>query len=737
MDFKTFRSQVTAPSWLSIANELIPHQGSIRLSKTESQALLNDARDAIARNDVASAQNALYAGLLFDEERFLFQIQKKGILRASRFSYVTEPLATIVKTLLNPDLGLSDVVVTYLNSLSNLYSVAADIRSLYVSLRDWLHEEREQGIKSALAWLDFTFLEYNVGVREPCKDGQESNEPGFFEAEELAEGFSTILAIYSQEFGSLEVNTSINEVGLMEGIYATRLNMAAHISTFREWEFSIDRQGFTLIPTETPNVWRLCHPSQEFLRSVELGFIHSLQQRMITSYAARETGCSSIHAIGHSMMPLLEQDGSIKIEDHPIRRLRIEVRSDLLAKLKEIEELLQEEWQALENASRDLLTPVEEILEFELQDGLTFKDIFLVARAIDFIRSITAARMIPEIENDLGLVLQSIVPAFELGDLVSLLSQLVGKEVAQKAIEIWTTDIDGHVDIQYRPLIQVGATRLFPMNIFGASNSFRNALQILEKRLYEDGANDPLSSLVVKTFEAQGVPALRGLTYGDGEIDALSFIDGKLFAFECKNSLLPTGSHELMTSLDYVRTASKQLDRFTERFADIKFRKWLSQTTGWSIDSSTTLSTCIVLSNRMFMGFRGLGHPVRNPYELKHFVEEGTFCMDTESVCLWLGNEFTGEDLRRYLEEDTTYHPQWDSLVTWSASYHFANCCVLVDHLSLDIMKLAQHFGLEKAINGMKQQHEIRQNMLAQYSFPEFYQSRIAASQRRSESESQ
>lgn len=687
-------------SWLTEPMLLLRHRGLVTLSKAESKQLHERASEAIRKGDSIVTANHLYAGLVLDEPAFLARLQKDGILRLSRHSYQQEPVASVVASLLAPELGLSAVTVGYLESVANLHQVAKSVRALYDRLRDWLADERETGIKSSLAALDFLFLRQSAGFHLGDKS-LHSRDGRFFTIEELAEGFSALLALYGNEFGELRSNGSINPEASCEGFYYAMLTAGSHLAAFREWEFQIDRMGYRLTWDATTEAYALRHPDFEFHRAVELGYIQTVQQGMIKSQEWIDLKDHSFEAIGSRLLAMLEGHGHVKHLLEPVERYRFELPEQLLSSTAEIGEFLREERVYLLGACRDLLTPVDELLAFELGNGLTLRDLFYASRLMHVIRSISAAKLLPEVANRPGVVFQSLVPAFERDTLLRLVGTVIGTEKAEAAVAMMTVDITKHVDVQYQPLIPFGKAILLPANIFANSNIYRNPLVVTRIRLYEDGRVDPLGDSLTKAFVATGAVTTPRLDYSwkgeRGEIDVLVAVGGFLFAFECKNSLLPCGVHELMTSLDYIRTAVDQLDRFKKHFEDPAFRRWLVKETGCPIDAGTRLVTGIVMSNRMFMGLRLNGHPVRGNYELEHFLADGTVSMADETRSFWLGKTFTGEDLRRFLEEDVTYQPQWNAITRFTARYVWDDCTVEVERVSKSMLALAEQLGFERA----------------------------------------
>jgi hypothetical protein len=152
-----------------------------------------------------------------------------------------------------------------------------------------------------------------------------------------------------------------------------------------------------------------------------------------------------------------------------------------------------------------------------------------------------------------------------------------------------------------------------------------------------------------------------------------------------------------MTSLDYIYTAAKQLDCFKQAFEDKEFRDRLALDTGLSIGSGTHLVTGIITSNRMFIGLRMNGHPVRGNFELENFIKEGTITMGDESRCFWIDETFSAEDLRRFLEEDITYQLTWAAMKNYVMEYILDGCTLKEERMKLDLIDLTDKFGFKKA----------------------------------------
>jgi hypothetical protein len=306
------------------------------------------------------------------------------------------------------------------------------------------------------------------------------------------------------------------------------------------------------------------------------------------------------------------------------------------------------------------------------------------------------------IHREFGLVMQSLVPSFTFDALVEIIAFVVGKEKAAKIIDFltWVPD-DGRVfDIQYQPFVKTQHGYLVPMNILSSSDVIRNSLLLSRLRLYADGVNDPLpgitgASLRSRTnFVAENVK----FKYEDykGEIDVLALIDEQLFIFECKNSLIPCNSYELRTSFDAIQKAATQLDKLIEAFKDQAFTEYISRSIQWYIPFPPKPVTCIVVGNRMFSGYRLNGHAVRGSYELVQFIKEGMVVGSKgDRVSLWTGENFTGEELRKYIVHDSVHKKIFQCMEPYVEKYQFDDKWLHIHSYCLNTYDLYKLLGFD------------------------------------------
>lgn len=683
-----------------------------QMPRNDVKGVIANAVKLIDNGRPHDAAHLLFAGLILDEFAVLSAIQQAGLFRLSRRRFLGGSTGVTARLLRERASDFKQEAREYLESVGHLHRVAKGARAEYRALQDWLSQEREHGFKGALATLDWLFLvrEYSrVGAQFPWgfQEGPQTD------LETLAEGLSTILAVYNEVFGPLRGNTNINAKAAANGQYLRWLVCGVKLAKFRDWELQVDRLQYRVALVESPANFRIQPPTPEFGRAVDLGYAHSGLQRAFRPAAAVNPKSHTFIDLGRKLAQGDPANALVKKIDEPVPRLRLEFPESLVEALKDIRDLTQEEQAALATASHDLLTSADELLAFEIADRVSLRDFFMLARQLHLLRSILAEALFRESDRDLELVLQSLVPAFLRDDLQRLFMLATGQEPASAVLGLLLTDLRGHIDLLYRPLLPAGKTVLMPLNIFTSSNLLRNPLVISGRRLYEDGEGDPVSKGLRTMLAGLGLPVQAEVTFSwngqSGECDILAVIDDVVLVLECKNSILPTSSHELLTSVDHIRTAARQLGRFSRLFSDSGFQETLSRRTGLALPSHARLVTGIIMANRMLIGWRLDGHPVRGMLELQQFMTEGTVTMGEETRSFWLGSKLLGEDVRRFFQEDITYEPQWKSMDRLSLRHDFPGCTVRTDPFALNGLKLARELGFQKteqALTEMLQEHK-------------------------------
>lgn len=671
--------------------------------RRHAETLLKRAQELIDKGKAHGAAELLFAGLVVDHPAVLAGVQKAGLFRLSRRQYIGGCTAVTARLLCEALERLSHPAALYLRSVVNLHVVARAARAEYRGVAAWLSREREAGVKGAMATLDWIFLTATYAP-SGAEEGWRLPSGPEYGPEHLAEGLSTILAIYEERFGRLRDNTAIDARAAARGDYVRFLLSASRLAQFRAWELLVDRLDYGVVPVPGTGVFRVGASSFEFHRAVEMGFTHSTIQRATKPAEAVHPGARSFVAFGREFTTDGRGDQLVKRVDTPVPRYRLELPAEVLSSLKHVGELMGEEQLALAGACHDLVATTEEVLGFELDNGVRMRDFFLVSRLLQMMRCISAEMLLRHASGDFEAVLQSMVPTLHRDNLINSVRLAVDPHAAAAVVRLLEADLSSYVDIQYRPLVPAGSQGellMIPLNVVASSNLYRNPLVVSRRRLHEDGRSDPVSESLSRTFGKLGLPCRTNVSFSgqgaSGECDVVVVVDEVVLALECKHSLLPTGAHEMLTSVDYIRTAATQLGKFSSLFQNAEFRTRFARQTGLAFPDNAVLVTGIIMSNRMLIGWRQDGHPVRGMYELVRFVEEGTVTIGDESRSLWIGGRLCGEDLRRFFQDDITYTPQWNCMEPFVLRYEFPGCTVEVPRLGINMLKMARELGFAKA----------------------------------------
>lgn len=172
------------------------------------------------------------------------------------------------------------------------------------------------------------------------------------------------------------------------------------------------------------------------------------------------------------------------------------------------------------------------------------------------------------------------------------------------------------------------------------SSTLRNTI-VKEKlkRPIECGDSDVSSNLLYellsKKFKNVSLEVGFNCSGFHGDFDVLVYCDGIIYIFECKNIIKPAGFHELRSTLDNVQKGFKQLDKARGAFSNKLFIEYINKKLSWDIrEENLKVVTCLVLSNRMFSGYKDKNNHVRSVYELSSFISSGKVETENETLSL-------------------------------------------------------------------------------------------------------
>jgi hypothetical protein len=365
--------------------------------------------------------------------------------------------------------------------------------------------------------------------------------------------------------------------------------------------------------------------------------------------------------------------------DHPIPRIVLHM-PDAPGMFQPFREnhLYAEDIIYLEATAKEQYCRPDALLNFAVADGLALFDVLKLQRLMNFLGGLMGERLLPLIHANAPLAYRSLLPVFVIDKFRALLGKCVSDRAADsfmRCVEYSWLDQKGIFDIQYQPVIRAKRHVLVPMNILRNSNLMRNLLFLhAEKGKAEDpNTKFSMQQLLCAALTKQFRRVEEGVKFKVAgqhlEIDILAVVGRTLLVIECKSAFHPCNLHELRTSYDHVLKAADQLDRLKLALQDNGVVRPLLGRLGWDSAEYDLISTCIVTANRMFNGYAIRGNPVRQAYEMTNIILDGTITVGTDILRVWQSEEFTPEDLLRYLAGTTTHHDFFASMEPRDVTY--------------------------------------------------------------------
>lgn len=701
-------NDITRAEPAELIKEVLKRRAAITLTKHERKAIVDMLKTYVSKGQKPKAAAAMSIGLICVPD-FLDSCRRAGALRASTYDFLVDTAADVVEFAKAgaPLIPLHVDEVHYLDTISILYRCARAARSSYVSIRAALRNDRTRFLKEALVYLDVLCMK----GYQPAP-ATHSRENGFFSFEELASGFSYLLYLYQDTVGTDTHNVAIDPSKILGMHTDALLRAAALVDAFREFEILVDSFGYRTDFLAEEGVFGLRGPDDQFERCLNLGYIIERSQSAVKVQEILDNpnDALSLTSVGTRLFKSIGAKLT-KLEQEPIPRYKISFPDDpRIREAVQTTAMYLEEGVELSFLSKDLLIPADDLMNIRAwpDRDITLFDLLKVHRLFNLLRIYAATFLEPMLAKEPALTLQSLVPCWPLDALKQVLSIAVEPSKTEPIIEALTWSVkDDRVkvaDVQYQPLIHIGGARLVPMNILGHSNIVRNTLALSQFRYYHEGTNDPLGRLLQETlksstpFVAAGIPYRASGRGSAGEIDVAAYLDGVIFLFECKNSLHPCSAFELRTSYDYIRKGARQLEGAVRVIReDAHFRTILASRLGLSEGPlpDVPIVTAIVMSNRMFTGYRLQGHPIRGLFELLQFIRRGEVAVAGRTVKLWRGEALTVADLRSYLEEDLAHQVLLDCLEEVDRTYEFGAYSLRRPIYKLRIARLAEHYGIQ------------------------------------------
>lgn len=483
--------------------------------------------------------------------------------------------------------------------------------------------------------------------------------------EEISEAVSYLIHIFTEEKGLRPQKGKWMDIDYILSDKVERLILlACQRNMILEWEFQADCLGYALEADE--KAIRIYNPGGQLEKGFRIGLIKTAMQEQLSAIQSMEDCPISLRGLAKELFARLgdtvfEWCG----EDKLFQRYRMKFPSLLLDPLHPkkdngAQELFQEERMELDFADHELTFRSVDISKLMVTSHCSVVDCILFKRF--FMLVYFSRHWLFEKEQDVRKILPSLIPVMPETQLLALIEQFVdGREKAEELLDLLTWSGQGKLDLQYTPIIKIDANHCYvAADILCFSNIARNGLVWARAKKIpaanSDGQNDPLELFCEKIFHECSFPyQMRSniqYTYHgqQGEIDFLAWSDSRIYIFECKKAILPSSSHEIRATYEHIQKASLQLDMSSAALQDKTVQETYFYQWGISL-GNRTVHTCILLGNRLFAVPNGMRHSVRYAYELDMILTSGTVNSTQGQWSCWSGEQFSDEDLARYLSD--------------------------------------------------------------------------------------
>ncbi|MFT9180397.1 MAG: hypothetical protein ABF508_09035 [Zymomonas mobilis] len=646
------------------------------------------------------AKATILALLFIDANYVIPKLRRTGVLRASKYRYNGHLIGTIIKVALQITslMNTTPERVRYLETVSALAKLAVNARRLYDQIVNALKGRREMVLKTLLVIINSKF--YNEWLNDRA---QASTVPHYYSAEEYTEAVSLIFSIYASLFPITEEccnQVDTNSVIRDPKSYDRLLYAALRIMKFKEAEILVD--GFPYQATLEDRTVTISSSDPDIEKSVRLGYIQNEQQMALRA--------SRLCKIKDPLLSLddfikrgFEQhafDNLIQLVEQPCRHYRL-----ILPTAPKFFSLFSDDTSFREEVEQLLLLEVNHFGDLDslmggITENVTTIDIFKFQRYFLFLGSLYQKRL-EKIEDDTErkfLTFTSTVFVIPHDSLFMQMMLIFNDEAkVNTIIKLFSTGIIAdHLDLQYRPLIDIGSHYVIAPHLLARSNLVRNT--IVANRLREGviGPEDQMVKGVVDALISADFKVNTSFKIKAGgqkmELDIVAWRDGHLFFFECKNAYHPCSVHEMRNSYDHLKVGRDQLDIRQQVFSDSANQSLLFEKLGWAVANTATVHTGIITANRIFHGASLHGHPVRHAHELINVLQNGELTIQDLNLSFWSGSTFQTNDLVTYLEGDSVATKQLAALDPITLEFEMGYRNLIFSSFALDPEKIHQIF---------------------------------------------
>lgn len=679
--------QAAMESWLR-ANIAMKIEG--RASQKDIERLC----DYLQRNRRKEATALVLSRALVDGSGVIAALRRGGVLRASRYGFNAGGIREIVQLLLRlrVPLGLNASRIRYLESLSSMYSLAADARRMRDGLVTRLRARRGIALKSFLVMANQVFANgWHQDRFAP------SNQLEFYSVEDISGAVSLLIALHREAFGlhlSDWAYTDAQAINPFNATYEKDLLDALHLQSLLHAEILIDGLPYQADIEDGCVVVRSIDPDLE--KSVRLGYVQMEMQVYARRYMQEMMWKQSGEPVSLDVINKAYYENGlenfVEFKPNPLPRIAF-----CIPAMPGLFEALASDQYFREDLLSLLQLQVDDFgarsLEpFEVAPNIRSVDLFKVNRLFGFLNYVMA-REIAKVDDPLQretLTLNSAIPVMRREAFLALLNAILLPEQAERVMSLLTLDdTRAHVDLQYTPFICVEGVVLIAPALVAHSNLVRNvacANNLQEERIKDD---DPMQRAVAEALSDAGflvgVEVSVSIAGVKRDTDIIAYRDGMLFLFECKNAYHPCNAHEMRNSYDHIKKAGEQLTLRQAWFSNPTHQARLWEKLEWSVPASKTLRTTVLIANRVFTGTMIEGHPVRQAHEFINVILRGEIRGLEETYRIWTEDMLTTADVDRYLGTDGLLKDHFAALKPFQHNYRIGTKTLVFDSWYCDL----------------------------------------------------
>lgn len=683
MDLSVFLTQIlNAPNLASMNASALALPAPVA-TDAEAKAEYQRLSEYMSAKDHRNAVASTLALLRLDGSKWLARMRRDGLFRASNYGYDGGCSKKVVGAALTLSTAssMSPKQIQYLESVQALLTLASPARQIHRGIVDRLKARKGPALKTLLAFVNSAFSTNWMGSEEA-----DESAPLRWGATDLASAYSRIYMVFRDDLGigaRTWIWTDDSASSMHEGVYSTLLVDALRLNEFIDAEVMLD--GLPYKAETTPNGVLISAVDPAFERSVRLGYIQADQQLLLRA-------SSPLQHLGGAQVKLPSfQDAASAFFDAGL--LDCELRSKpveryvlSLPDFAPLKAMLDLDGVFLEEAGILMGALIDSFQEpkntaLQVSEHLWAMDVIKAQRLFNLI-DMAFRRKLDTVEDSVRrrvLALRSTVMVVARPNLLKMLEVVMSQEKAQELISLLslsttssTTGADVYIDLQYRPFVQSPNSKgdfiTIAPAVVAKSNLLRSIMHASGVKKATVAANDPMQVAVAKALQAAGFLVRESFNFnidGKRETDIFCYRDGVLFVLECKNAYHPCSPHELRNSYDLVTKAEDQLDIRAKWLANADNQKRLFKALGWEFELPARVSTCVVMANRVFSGYRLGDHPVRQAHELINVLSRGYVGRgpNVPPRRFWRADTFEVADLLDYLDGKSVIHAQHAAMV--------------------------------------------------------------------------